>query len=356
MTLARRFDPRKNSLNFLRLAFATAVIVSHARPLGGFGHDTAIARQTIGTWAVMGFFAISGYLIAASRMHTGLVEFFARRILRIYPAFVVCLLAVAFVFAPLSTLTGSGSYSPAGGVSYVLHNLGLKIEVDGIPGTLTGAPYGSAWDGSLWTLFYEFVCYIAIGLMLTLPTRLHGRAVTCAFLASAAIGGFGARHQLPTTADHFFSLAPIFFAGSLLFLYADRIRLDWRLGCAAVVLLPVSTELRAMQYLGAPLMAYACLWLGAVLPLAKVGSKNDISYGVYIYAFPVQRLLVLLHVNDGGLVVYTLASVLATLPLAAASWLVVERRALAFKHRLHHTPTPPRIGGRRAAVATTAPS
>lgn len=354
MTIAQRFDPRHNSLNFLRLAFASAVIVSHAKPLGGFGHDPAIARQTVGTWAVMGFFAISGYLIASSRMHTRLPEFFARRVLRIYPGFVACLLATALVFAPISVAIGSGSFSPTSALNYVVRNLGLKVEADGIAGTLGGVPYGSAWNGSLWTLFYEFACYVAIGMLLTLPARWRRLAVLGAFLVSAIAGGYGAHHPLPTTADHFFSLAPIFFAGSLLYLLGEHIKFDWRLGFLAIALLPFTTELQAMQYLGAPLMAYACLWLGVVLPLSKVGSRNDISYGVYIYAFPVQRILVLLHVHHHGLAIYAIVSMLATIPFAVASWLLVERRALAWKRRLHRTSIPPRIqlGPRRPAVIT----
>lgn len=355
MTVAQCFDTRHNSLNFLRLAFATAVIVSHARPLGGFDHDPQIAGQALGTWAVMGFFAISGYLIASSRTHTRLPDFVARRVLRIYPGFVVCLLVIAALFAPFSTLIGAGSYSPANALSYVVHNLGLKVQADGIRGTLIGLPYGSAWDGSLWTLFYEFACYLAIGLLLSLPSRWRKTAVGAAFLLSAAVGGFRAHHPLPTVADDFFTLAPIFLAGSLLFLFANRITLDWRLGCAAIALLPLTTELRAMQYLGAPLMAYACIWLGIVLPLAQIGSKNDISYGVYIYAFPVQQTLVLLHVNDAGLAVYTVVSVLATVPFAVASWLLIERRALALKGRLHRTPARPLAELDATSTAVVAP-
>ncbi|MGH3261759.1 MAG: acyltransferase family protein, partial [Trebonia sp.] len=156
MTISERFEPRHNSLNFLRLAFATAVIVSHAKPIGAFGRDPEIASQAVGTWAVMGFFAISGYLIASSRCHTSLPEFFARRVLRIYPGFLICLVVVAFCFAPLSVVLGDGHYSLSSGLSYLAHNLGLKVERNAVAGTLPNAPYGPAWDGSLWTLFYEF--------------------------------------------------------------------------------------------------------------------------------------------------------------------------------------------------------
>ena len=357
-TLAERFDPRHNSLNFLRLVFATAVIVSHARPLGGFGHDPSIAQQTVGTWAVMGFFAISGYLIAASRSHTHIPAFFARRVLRIYPGFLVCLLVVAFCFAPLSVLVGAGHggghYSLPSALSYVVHNLGLKVERDGIAGTLPGVPYGPAWDGSLWTLFYEFACYIVLGALLSVPAQWRKRVTVAAFAVSAAIGGYGATHAatdaLPALADRFFQLAPVFLAGSLIYLFADRVLVDWRIGIAALVLAPVATEIHAMQYLGAPLVAYACLWLGIVLPFDRVGRRNDLSYGMYIYAFPVQQLLVLLGVNGAGLALYTIVSIAATLPLAAASWFAVEHPALALKHRRVALPAV----GEATGVATVA--
>jgi peptidoglycan/LPS O-acetylase OafA/YrhL len=332
-TLAERFDPRHNSLNFLRLAFATAVIVSHAKPIGGFGDDPSIAGQAVGTWAVMGFFAISGYLIAASRSHTRIPTFLARRVLRIYPGFLVCLVVVAFCFAPLSVLLGDGHYSLSSALNYVTHNLGLKVERDGIAGTLPNAPYGPAWDGSLWTLFYEFACYLILGALLSVPVLRRRQAVAATFVVSAAIGGYGATHTLPNLADRFFMLAPVFLAGSLLYLYADRVRIDWRLGVLALALAPVATELHAMQYLGAPLVAYACLWLGIVLPCDRIGRRNDFSYGIYIYAFPIQQLLVLLGVNDAGLAVYTLIGIVATLPLAAASWFAIERPALALKRK-----------------------
>jgi peptidoglycan/LPS O-acetylase OafA/YrhL len=330
MTIAERFDPRRNSLNFLRLAFATAVIVSHAWPLGGYGNDPVLARQTIGTWAVAGFFAISGYLIASSRTHTTFVEFLVRRVLRIYPGFLACLVVVAVVFAPISTLRG-GSYHPTSALSYIGRNLFLKVEQDGISNTLTSVPYGSAWDGSLWTLFYEFVCYLAIGVLIGAPQRWRRPLVTAAFVVTAAGGGYAAHHAMNPTAANFLALSPIFFAGSLLYLYADRIRLDWRVGLACIALLPLATELRAMQYLGAPLAAYACLWLGAALPLSAVGRRNDVSYGVYIYAFPVQQFLVLLHANRGNVGWYVLASVVATFPFAIGSWFLIEKPALGLK-------------------------
>jgi peptidoglycan/LPS O-acetylase OafA/YrhL len=327
-----RFEPRRNSLNALRLVFAALVIVSHAWPLGGFGPDPSPARQSLGHWAVLGFFAVSGYLIAASRVRGGFGSFLAARLLRIYPAFLVCLLAVAFIAAPLSTALTPGNWTPSAGATYVVHNALLKIEANTVGGTIPHAPYGPAWNGSLWTLFYEFLCYLLIGVLLSLPRRWRGPVVAAAF-AVTAVGGQLTVHRTGTVAD-FLSLAPVFLAGSLLFLYGDRVPMSWPLGVAALVLTPVAGELNVVSSIGAPVIVYACFWLGIVLPLQKVGHRNDISYGVYIYAYPVEQLVAAAGWNRHGVGLYIVLSILFTLPLAAASWFGVERPALELKKRL----------------------
>lgn len=327
-----RFDARRNSLNALRLILAGLVIVSHAWPLGGFGADPSPARQSLGHWAVLGFFAVSGYLIAASRVRGGFGTFLAARVLRIYPAFLVCLVVVAFVAAPLSTALTPGSWTPSAGASYVAHNVLLKIEANTVGGTIPRAPHGPAWNGSLWTLFYEFLCYLLIGVLLSSPRRWHGPVVASAFVVTA-VGAQVTVHRTGTAAD-FLSLAPVFLAGSLLFLYRDRVPFSRPLGVAALVLTPLVGELNVASSVGAPVIVYACFWLGVELPLQRVGQRNDISYGVYIYAYPVQQLLVAAGWNRHGVWLYILLSVLVTVPLAVASWFGVERPALDLKKRL----------------------
>jgi peptidoglycan/LPS O-acetylase OafA/YrhL len=332
-TIAERFDPRHNSLNFLRLLLALAVIVSHAWPVGGYGSEPRIAGDTVGTWAVGGFFAISGFLIARSRLHTSFPGFLLRRFLRIYPGYLVCLLVIVLFFAPLSVAIGPGSIDWGSAASYLGGNLFLKIEQNGIADTLTSVPFGDAWNGSLWTLFYEFVCYLLIGVLLTTIPRWHRTVVVAAFLVVAALAALETHRGGSGTFAEFVRLGAIFLGGSVIAVFADRIPFDWRLGVAAWVLLPVTSAAGAASWAGALPMAYAWLWLGIVLPFARVGRRNDISYGVYIYAFPVQQTLVLLHVNRLPVTVSILLEAAVTVPLAAASWFLVEKRALTLKSR-----------------------
>lgn len=311
------------------------VIVSHAWPIGGYGDDPRIAGEKLGTWAVAGFFAISGYLIANSRRHATMSTFLVRRVLRIYPGYLVCLVVIALGFAPVSVALGPGSVQWTSAFSYVYDNLLLKVHQEGIRDTLTAVPYGPAWDGSLWTLIYEFLCYLAIGLLLSLAIHWHRAVVVAAFVATAAL--YVVEHHLGHEGmlALFAFLGAIFFAGSALAVFAELVPLDWRIGVLAIGVAAASAELNAIPWLGALPIAYVCMWLGTVLPFHRIGRVNDLSYGVYIYAFPVQQtIMVVLGRHHLPVGVTALLGVVGTLPFAAASWFVVEKRALALKSRL----------------------
>jgi len=73
------------------------------------------------------------------------------------------------------------------------------------------------------------------------------------------------------------------------------------------------------------------LWLGIHLPFQKVGAKNDYSYGIYIYAFPVTVLLAIWHVQRFGYPLFILFCIVGTMPFAVGSWWIIERRALSLK-------------------------
>ena len=336
MAIAGRLDPRNNSLNFLRLVFALLVIESHAWPLGGFGSDPQFCGATLGAWAVGGFFAISGYLITSSRQRTAFPNFLVRRVLRIYPAYVVCLMLVAFVFAPLSTTLGRGSIHWGSACAYVFRNIFLKNEQNGIDNTLGTLPYPGVWNGSLWTLFYEFACYLLVGAAIfTLNARIQRYSIAAMF--GMFVGGYlflteVAHHRSGSLFD-LLSLGAIFFAGALFAVWQDHVRYTWYFGVPALGLTLLGAQLHLMSAVSALPLAYACLWLGADLPLARIGRTNDISYGIYIYAFPVQQLVQLAHGGRLGPITNSVLTTVITVPLAALSWWLIEKPGLRGKRR-----------------------
>jgi len=124
-----------------------------------------------------------------------------------------------------------------------------------------------------------------------------------------------------------------FAAGSLLFLFGDRFRANLLTAGIALVALIVIGLLGLIPQLGTLPLAYLLLTLGNVLPLHRVGRSFDISYGVYIYAWPVQQTLALAFHPQLPVPLFILLSFVGTLPLAFLSCWLIERPALALKRR-----------------------
>jgi peptidoglycan/LPS O-acetylase OafA/YrhL len=334
-SLARVFDPTSNALNALRLVLAILVVVSHSWPVTGTGEDPLLGGQDWGDWAVGGFFAISGYLITASRDVTpSFFVFLWKRALRIYPAFICALFAVAFVAAPLSTIMTGKSWQALDSAHYILRNAALLITQPGIGTTLSDSPIANSWNNPLWTLAYESACYVIVGLMFAaIPHRFRvGVVATALALCLLAIAlTHGEVVSIPTVVLKGFHLGSYFAAGALLYLCREQVQVRRGLLITAMAAL-IAAIVFDVDQLVAPLpFAYVLMWAGARVPLRRIGSKNDISYGMYIYAFPIQQLLQLALPDGLSPPLFALVSVFLTIPLAWASYRLIEKPALRFK-------------------------
>jgi peptidoglycan/LPS O-acetylase OafA/YrhL len=316
--------------------------VSHAWPVGGYGKDPKIGDMSVGTWAVAGFFVISGYLIASSRSHSSIMPFLWRRFLRIFPGLWVCLLFTVAVFVPIAEAReGHEMFVPISDrVSYVVSNGLLVPDHFSVDGTLATVPFAHTWNGSLWTLLYEVGCYLLIAALLSivlvrrLPSLIAGAFALCSILAivDQKVRPLPS-HRLGTLVG----LATFFLAGSVLYLYGRRIPHHWTLGVAAIGTLIGLAYAHEASVAAAIPLAYTCMWLGIVLPFQRIGRVNDISYGVYIYAFPVQQILAVYLASKVGIGGFIALSIALTVPFAAASWFIVDHPALQFK-RLRRRP------------------
>lgn len=339
VTLTQRFEPRNNSLNALRLLLATLVVVSHAWPLTGLEPEPAFGGANLGTWAVFGFFAISGFLITRSRLRARRTrDYYRARALRILPAFVVALIVVAFVFAPLSQLVDPGaSWNPLSSLTYVLRNLPLYAPIvwqPGIEHTLVNAVYPTDWDGPLWTLFWEGLCYVAIGILVSVLPRKVLPGVLIGLFAVLTVVSTATTLNIVHVNDLVARAIPLllaFIGGALLFVFADRVRLSPLWVIVAAVLLAVTILIGMGPSLGTLPFGLLLIWLGCVLPLQAVGAKYDISYGVYIYAWPVQQFVTLVAGPLLPIPLDLLIVLAITVPLAFASCILIERPALARK-------------------------
>lgn len=360
---------RINSIGFLRFFLASLVIISHSFPLGHFGPEYLTASDPFVTWgylAVGGFFFLSGFLITASYLGSAsLWRFLWHRCLRIFPAFWCCLLVTAGVFAPIASWKENGRVpfslfsNSDGSLAYVMHNWFLAMQQYPIHDLLRHNPFPSAFDGSLWTLAEEFECYLAVAVLGALGLFRIARPIAWALLIPTsmcfdyAVGIIF--HGVPVTpagAVEFeraqFSVLgymPVFFAiGSVAYLYRRSIPLHPSLFVLAAAATVAGLDLQWNFTLLPIAASYCLLWLTFRLPIRHFDSRGDFSYGVYIYAFPVQQLLALFTLNRFGYVFYCASTVALTLPLAGLSWYIIEKPSLSLKRW-----TPSSLGGPRTS-------
>lgn len=329
------FDVRANSFGFLRLTFALLVIVSHSWPLGGFGSDPGRADNNLGIFAVEGFFALSGFLITMSGTRLSVGRFFWHRILRIFPAYWVALLVVALVFAPIVWRTAHGLTEYLGAnpppSGFVFLNALLVQNQIAIGDTLNANPLALMWNGPLYTLPFEFACYLLIGLLMA------GRVLTVRMVASLAVAAWvwvqlAQIGALGVYDDRQAKFTLCFLIGSLLYFLKEHLLVGrlW-LPLAAASLLVVSYLTWGFHQIGLVAFPYLVLWFAYHLPFRSVGRKRDFSYGIYIYAWPVQQLGAHFGATSLGLLAYMAISAAGTLVLAISSWYLIESPALRRK-------------------------
>jgi peptidoglycan/LPS O-acetylase OafA/YrhL len=305
-SVGSRFDEANNGITAMRMLLALAVIAFHVWPIGGFGPDplmlvTSGQSEGGGTAAVLAFFALSGFLLASSRERLSRRAFIWRRALRILPGYWVCVALTAVLVGP----------------GYLASTWLIGPFIDGASTSLlSGNPSGPKINGSIWTLWPEVVCYAAL---LAMPVR-----VTRALVPAAAVLALAAYIAEP---QPMFQLAIAFFTGASMRLYPSTPLYG---GVVAGLVLALAAATAAGFYNTAlPLvLAYVIVWAAVRIPLRWT---HDLSYGTYIYAFPIAQCLTALGLNRLGIIPLALACVAVTLPIAAASWYFVERPALQLK-------------------------
>ena len=336
-------DFRSNSIGFLRLLFAATVVWSHAFPLGGFGEDPLnrlnFNAPTTGFLAVGGFFVLSGFLIARSyETVSSAGRFIWHRFLRIFPAFWTCLVVTAFGLAPLAFAYQHGRVHhyfaevPAPW-SYVTNNFFLGIYQQRIGTVFAHVPSPFNTNLSLWTLNPEFFCYLCVAALgIVGVTRRAPAAI--GIVALLLFAGYAALlwHYGDIILIEVEALFVYFAFGAYAYLNRDRIPMSpWIAAlCAAALLATLAT--RAFTLVVIPCIAYLTLFAAMRLPLRGFDRRVDVSYGLYIYAFPVQQLLVMYGVTKYGFTAYFVCALAITLALAAASWFTIEKPSLSLKH------------------------
>jgi peptidoglycan/LPS O-acetylase OafA/YrhL len=283
-----------NHFDALRLVGALLVLISHQFALSGRREPTFVGDHSFGNLGVLIFFSISGYLVTSSWLKDpNILRFSARRVLRVVPALCV--------------------------------SIPLTLSVIGALG-LTGFPENPRHlsNGSLWTIKYEVLCYVLLlgaGIATRRPPIVLAVGMFGYFLFS------GLQHG-----NSFLAYFGLFFAaGSLLQVYPHFRKplptlLFLVVGCA---LMRIGQDDLGLAFVVPPLTIAVGLqsWAG----MRDISRTGDLSYGIYIYAWPVQQTGVALMGRQTPYLALLSIALPVTLALAAASWHLVEKKALRFK-------------------------
>ncbi|MEM6583244.1 MAG: acyltransferase [Pseudomonadota bacterium] len=341
-----------NNINTLRFLGALFVLWGHTfalcyGPGGGKGFITELIRPFTGYRAGLPgvgiglFFVLSGYLVCKSYLNREkLLVYLEARILRIYPALWVNLLLVALLLGPIvTTLDLQAYFSHAQTWEYLRHNMWLYPDIfHRLPGVFDDNPRPGV-NGSLWTLpievrMYVFVAVLGVCGVLARRIALNLVALSLVVFYLAA-------------PEHFFLLEKLrherfalyFLLGALFYINRQSIPLNLT-GLIVLTLALVSLYLpdsrpAFFNPFYALWFAYLTLYIALHprLKLPDLGRHGDFSYGLYLYAYPVTQIFILVLGPENPWLILPLVFV-STLLLAAASWFAIEKPALALKGRL----------------------
>jgi peptidoglycan/LPS O-acetylase OafA/YrhL len=217
----------------------------------------------------------------------------------------------------------------------VIRNSAVAYVQFDIAGTPSGVPVAGMWNGSLWTLQYEVLLYIAVavlGVVGLLRRRwlfpvAFALALACSILILCPLDG-------GTVAQRTARLAVMFAAGGLMHRFRDAIPARWSLVAVSAAVVLLANLLPDYRAIGAIPLAYVVIVSGALIHNQRLNLHTDLSYGTYIYACPVQQVLVIAGLGTLNSLLFAIIATFFTLPFAAMSWFLIEKPAMKLKSRI----------------------
>ncbi|MFO7308899.1 MAG: acyltransferase [Pseudomonadota bacterium] len=349
MTIREAFETRANNFDLLRLVAALLVLWSHSYTLTGTAgepfHWLTGGYDTGGGLGVAIFFAISGFLVARSVTRHTPSQYLVNRVLRIVPALALVTVFAIFFLGPLVT-----SLPP---VDYLLHPATLQyarnIFVFGVsfnlPGVFTELPHTGV-NGSIWTLALECGFYLLLPVALVCGL-LSRRGVLLLVVVMACLVLWGSETwglSWSNMGSELWAGAPlfpvlryglVFVLGAALWVHRSTVPVSGGLAVACLILLYAFANRPGAQLVYLLVLPYLVIYLALVRPVPfdvrqRVG---DVSYGTYLFAFPLQQLLIWSFGPETGPTAISLMATPLALTAGFVSWHLVERPALDLRHR-----------------------
>lgn len=334
MNVGRQLTHRDNNFDFLRFFAASLVVFSHSYPITGELEplERMANGLSFGHIAVLMFFSMSGFLIAHSFAQSkSLSNFVKARILRIYPALAVAVSGCVILGALVTSLPTPAYLANWDVKAFIFNNGSLLYFYPNLPGVFQTNPFPKTVNGSLWTLPIEIRMYAAVilfGGLGLLKTPWLGN------LALIALLGIVERYPISleflTLPPQATSLFEVFVIGVLFYINRAQVPLRASFAFTAIVIFAL-VPFELVRLLAVAYLTLFCAFSLKPRIVSGWGKYGDLSYGIYIYSFPIQQTLVLaLPLARKPILLFGLTYVII-LPLSFLSWHGVEKPMLKLK-------------------------
>jgi peptidoglycan/LPS O-acetylase OafA/YrhL len=350
-----RLENKSNTFTAMRIVFALVVVYAHAvlipmgLPYHGVWPEFVDATVQL---ALDGFFILSGYMITASLLNRpDMTSFTLSRVLRIFPGLIAAVLLMWLVVGPLFTeLSLSEYWSNSQTLQFPLMVISQADPLAGLPEVFNASPIGGTMNGALWTIRYELLAYLGVGLLAAVGLY---RSRTVILIWAGLAVSFGALYQIfgysgigEGTIGSMARFGPAFMIGAGFYAARDQIPLS-----AGYVGLALLAAIASQGTALGPVMlqialAWLYLWVGFLDVPGRIGKAlrevEDVSYGVYILHWPLGMMAFALMPGIGANALFAIMTVSAI----AAGWVLrvtVEKPALAMKPRLLNWMRQPRM-------------
>lgn len=336
--LSDHADSFDNNFDFLRFLAAMTVLLWHCFIL--FGVKKPQIVQLMFVDGVLVFFIISGFLITKSWFSKPEPSIFIKkRFLRIFPAYTCVILLSVFILGPLLTTLPLKQYFSSEVTWTYLKNIFMINISYRLPGVFASNPFPYAINGSLWSLPLEVFMYLTImciGVMSLFKKKFLFPTIfiLCYFLITFYFVGPNFKDLfLFMPAYHLARLGFAFLIASALFIYRDKIPLSLPIFLTALAFYFMGLLSSYTIFMNLLTLPYIVLYIAyAKIPyINKFGKYGDFSYGIYIYAFPIQQTIALFYLNNLNFLTYTTLSIILTLIAAITSYHLIEKPALNLK-------------------------
>ncbi|MNF34255.1 Acyltransferase family protein [compost metagenome] len=335
MKLSTLLSRDNNNLDIFRAIAACMVIYGHAYALVPLAGETDFIARHLGydysgSLAVKIFFFLSGLVVTNSLISKrSPIDFVVARAFRIWPALIFTTVVSATILGPmLSSLPSDQYFRDSGTYSYVTNNIIMSTTFS-LPGVFESNHYKSAVNGSLWTIPYEIAAYTVLLALFMIGGSKYKLVAFSIFLIITVNPLLPEQFQLSFFPKSKIAtmLAPCFAAGSMLALLKDHIHINIQGVSGLWILYFFLSKSQAAQYIFYSGLFITILYLSSLTPIIKLKTKADISYGIYLWGFPVQQILVK-YFPEQSVVLNQICAITICCMLGYASWVLIERKSI----------------------------